>query len=259
MMRIIPNENGSRLVALSYSGNITAEDIDQSYELLTEALAEDAKVSLFIEMLGGFDIEGPAILQDFRRSPEFFKHLKQFERVAIVTNQDWLRGIVRLESSVLSLFDSDIELQVYGESERDAALAWAKGDTEYSHNPAIIELPSEDPNVAAFEVNGMIREEDIELSKKMMVSFMNDDPPRRLLVRITELKGLQPSIMFDGQMISMKQEARKHLDRYAVVGGPAWLQHLVRSMAPLFQFEIRTFELDEEEEAWDWIKEKIPA
>ncbi len=258
-MRIIPAENNTKLVALSYAGNITAEDIDQTYALLNEALEGDAKLSLFIEMLGGFDIEGPAIFQDFKRSPEFFKHLKHFERIAIVTNQDWLRAIARLEEAVLAVTDHDFELHVYDESERDYALAWAKGEVEQSHVAAITELPSDDPNVAAFEVNGKIRKEDIEFSKKLVIPFLNDEPPRRLLVRITDLQGIQPSTLFDQQMIAMKQEARKHLDRYAVVGGPDWLQHLVRSLAPLFSFEIETFDLDDEDEAWDWVKETVPA
>ncbi|MEP2988420.1 MAG: STAS/SEC14 domain-containing protein [Parasphingorhabdus sp.] len=259
MMRVIPNENGTKLVALSYASNITAEDIDQTYAALNVALEGNTKLSLFIEMLSGFDIEGPAIFQDFRRSPEFFKHLKQFERIAIVTNQDWLRGIARLEVALLAVTDNDFELHVYDESERDYALAWAKGEVEQSHIPAITELPSDDPNVAAFEVNGKIRKEDIGFSKKLMVSFLNDEPPRRLLVRIKDLQGIQPSTLFDRQMIAMKQEARRHLDRYAVVGGPVWVQHLIRSLAPLFSFEIKTFDLDDEDEAWDWVKETVPA
>jgi hypothetical protein len=122
-----------------------------------------------------------------------------------------------------------------------------------------VELTTNDPYTAAFEVNGKVRKEDIELSKKMMAEFMTDDPPRRLLARIRNLDGLQPSTLFDGQMIQMKREARKHLDRYAIVGGPEWLQHLTRAMAPLFDFQIRTFELDEEESAWDWLEEKVAA
>lgn len=259
MLKEVHIEGTYPLIALAYSGLVTEDDINSTYEIMNPALVDGEKTCLYVEMLDGVDIEGPALFTDFRRAPEIIGKLKQFERVAVVTNQDWLRAIVRLEGSLFSFFDSDIKLQVYHENERDTAIAWLKGETSYSHEPSIIELSSDDPNVSAFEVNGTIRTEDIELSKKMMVAFMNDEPPRRLLVRIVNLKGLQPTTLFDSQMIAMKQEARKHVDRYAVVGGPAWLQHLVRSMAPLFSFEIRTFELDEEQNAWDWVKERISA
>ena len=259
MLKEISIENCKHLVALAYSGAITGDDIDRSYDLMNEALAAGDKINLYMEMLDGFDVEAPALFKDARRAPEILGKMKQFERVAIVTNQDWLRGIVRLESSVLSFFKSDIYLEVYDESEREQAIAWVKGEDSYSHTPSITEIASDDPDVAAFQVNGKIRTEDIELSKKMMVDFMNDEPPRRLLVKILDLHGLQPKTLFDSQMIAMKQEARKHLDRYAVVGGPGWLQHLVRSIAPLFNFEIRTFDLEEEEKAWAWIKETVVA
>lgn len=252
-------DGAANVVALSFSGTISAEDIDRSYELIIPAMSDGKPVSLYIEMLDGFDVEAPALIKDLRRSPELIRNFKQLERVAVVTNQDWLRGIVRLEDAVLSLFNSDIALQVYGEDERNQAKSWVKGQTTYSHEPSIVKLTTDDPDTAAFEVNGKIREEDLELSKKMMAEFLTDDPPRRLLARIRKLDGLQPSTLFDGQMIQMKREARKHLERYAIVGGPEWLRHCVRAMEPLFEFQIRTFELDEEEIAWEWLEEKVPA
>ncbi len=259
MMEKMAIDGAENVVGLSYCGTISAEDIDRSYELMIPAMKDGKPVSLYIEMLDGFDIEAPALFKDLRRSPEIMSKFKQIERVAVVTNQDWLRGIVRLEDAVLSLFNSDIALQVYSEDERNQAKSWVAGETTYSHEPSIVELTTDDPYTAAFEINGKVRKEDIELSKKMMTEFMTDDPPRRLLARIRKLDGLQPSTLFDGQMIQMKREARKHLDRYAIVGGPEWLQHLARAMAPLFDFQIRTFELDEEESAWEWLEEKVAA
>ncbi len=258
MMKQIPIDD-EEVIGLSFAGTITSEDIDRSYELVEAALDREDEISLYMEMLDGFDVEAPAMLKDVQRAPELFGKLDHFERVAVVTNEDWLRGIVRLEEAMLSLFESDIELHVYDESERDQAMKWVRGATPYSHEPAITELPSDDPNIAAFEVNGKIRAEDIELSKKIMTQFLTDDPPRRVLAKVTNLQGLQPSILFDGQMIEMKREARRHLDRYAVVGGPEWFQHLVRSMGSMFDFQIKTFQLDEEEKAWEWLKETVPA
>lgn len=121
MMEKMAIDGAENVVGLSYSGTISAEDIDRSYDLMIPAMKDGKPVSLYIEMLDGFDIEAPALLKDFWRSPEIISKFKQIERVAVVTNQDWLRGIVRLEEAVLSLFNSDIALQVYSEDERNQA------------------------------------------------------------------------------------------------------------------------------------------
>lgn len=47
--------------------------------------------------------------------------------------------------------------------------------------------------------------------------------------------------------------AISHLDRYAVVGGPAWMTTMIKAMAPMMPFEMRLFDLANETEAREWV------
>lgn len=256
MQRLEISDN-INVLAISYKDNITENDIDHSYELINLALANNKPLTLYIELLDDFSVEIAALLKDLKKSPEMLKKLKYFDRIAVVTDRDWMRNILHVEEALLSLFLSDLELNVYTVSERAQAISWINDETPYSHAPAIKDIATHDPNIAAFEIDGKIRSEDIKHSKEIMAQFMTDDPPRLLLAKIINLHGLKLSSLFDKQMFQMKKEARKHIDRYAIVGGPEWLQHLARAMNPLFTCQIRTFELENEDDAWKWLKEKI--
>lgn len=51
----------------------------------------------------------------------------------------------------------------------------------------------------------------------------------------------------------MRAKSLRHLRRYAIVGGPLWIQASVTLMQPFLSIEMRTFEADEEQEAWTWL------
>lgn len=57
----------------------------------------------------------------------------------------------------------------------------------------------------------------------------------------------------------MKWDAIRAMHRYAIVTDQAWVRPFV-GMSRLFsQVEIRIFPLDQEDAAWAWVREPIPA
>ena len=53
---------------------------------------------------------------------------------------------------------------------------------------------------------------------------------------------------------SMKLAALGSVERYAIVGGPAWLAGWVSLIDRLAKADIRHFEFGDEAEAWKWIE-----
>jgi hypothetical protein len=74
-----------------------------------------------------------------------------------------------------------------------------------------------------------------------------------LLVRVEKFSGFRPGV-FGEHIVRLKRNALKHVDRYAVVGGPDWLDDVVEFIDPLFQLDIRHFDIDDEDEAWVWLE-----
>ena len=61
---------------------------------------------------------------------------------------------------------------------------------------------------------------------------------------------------FSESMLSMRSKSLKHLRRYAIVGGPLWIQASITLMQPFLSIEMRSFEADEEQYAWEWLSAK---
>jgi hypothetical protein len=54
-------------------------------------------------------------------------------------------------------------------------------------------------------------------------------------------------------MLSMRAKSLRHLRRYAIVGGPLWIQASVTLMQPFLSIEMKTFETEDESKAWEWL------
>src|SRR3546814_20334770 len=99
------------------------------YRGLDEACARDGKVQCFVEVLGLQSIAPDALLFDLRHVFHYLVRLKQFGRIAIVTDQSWVRIASRIESALLPY----VSYEVYPVAQRDRALAWVKGEVDPPH------------------------------------------------------------------------------------------------------------------------------
>lgn len=112
------------VLAVTYSGTITGEDLDAALDKLEAMLARPGKLNFFIEMRG-IKLELAAMPHHFARSMPLFSKLDRFGRVAVVADQAWIRVLTRLESAMLP----HMSYRVCEPEERDEALAWAVGET----------------------------------------------------------------------------------------------------------------------------------
>ena len=74
-----------------------------------------------------------------------------------------------------------------------------------------------------------------------------------MLVHIRSLDGVDPSIAADSEYIRMKLGLLRELDRYAIVGGPAWLVSWLDLVRPLLRLELHHFAEGDEAAAWMWL------
>jgi hypothetical protein len=115
-------ETSPDTIAVTIKGKIASADLDAVMDRLDAAFAAHDKVNVFVETrdLDGIELSG--LGRYTARALPLFGKLTRFGRVAVVSDQAWLRAATRFESAVLPF----ISYRVFEPAERDQALAWVK-------------------------------------------------------------------------------------------------------------------------------------
>jgi hypothetical protein len=111
------------VLALKISGTITGEDLDSIMDRTEEIMAKHDKIHVYVETHGIEGMQLSALPHHMSRAFPLFGKLDRFGRVAVVSDQAWMRVGTRLESAMLP----NISYRVCEPEERDEALAWALG------------------------------------------------------------------------------------------------------------------------------------
>lgn len=118
---------------------------------------------------------------------------------------------------------------------------------------AIVQLPSERPNLLMFEIRARITKEDMEWMAERVDAAFDAQERIDLLLIMTNYDGAELGAVFDGEAAGVMMRSLKHVRRYGVVGAPGW----ARAMIELFKWttpvEEKTFSLEELAEARRWI------
>lgn len=242
------------VLAYSLSGTMTPEDVDAIYEDCLAALDQHDQLNVYVEALDDFGVAGAAVWRDLTRMHEMFGHLRKFDRIAFVANPSWIEKLAKAEESFLAFFD--FNMHVFDPARREYAMAWVRGEVDESDAPSVRELPSSDPEIAIFEIDGKIRKRDMEASKQILKKFQDDAQPRKLMAIVRNFSGFEIALLADRELFKMKLEAAKHLDRYAFVGAPQWLRGYISTMDTFLDAELQTFDADKRDEALAWLKDE---
>jgi hypothetical protein len=237
------------VIAVRCGGKLARPELEGYMDRLEASLAQREQTHLFAEVVdfSGLEMEGLGDLM--KRSAAWFRNLERVGRVAIVADQSWIRWAAKLESALLP----HVAYQTFDSAERDRAWAWVQGETDHPHAPAFKIIETDRPDALAFEIDGHIDKAEMDAVTAHFLRAAQGLDKVSMLGRIRRLGGFETSGLVSGDFFAMKRSFLEHMDRYAVVGGPAWLKTTLNSLAPLFRVEIRHFEADEEAEAWAWI------
>lgn len=237
------------VLALRVCEHISHDDIDDCLRFLAEAFEAHPQIGLYVEVahLSGFDTE--ALSLAFDRGVGMLGKLDRFGRVAIVSDQTWLRWVARVESAILP----GISYRTYTMAEREQALAWVQGATDLPYGHAIRIIPTSRPDTAGIEINGRLTAEEVSQTVRELNERRRAKGLKAILVLWRSVAGFDPRIAVDPEYLRMKLELPAELERYGVVGGPQWLVAWLKIWQPLLSIELRHFDVREEDAAWSWI------
>lgn len=243
-------EGPEDVIACSVSGGFTSSEMSALVSKVEQALKTNAKTHMFVEIDGIADVDWQVIAELFPRSLAILGQLDRFGRIAVVSNDKWIRLWTRAESALLP----NISYELFRARERERALDWVQGRADLPHAPALTILQTDSPSVIAFEFDGSVTAADMDQAvAELGPRLESGSGPLRVLASVGEFDFPIFSALFKQRYFHLKMETLKRLERYAVVGGPDWLRRAVKSLAPLLAFEMRYFERGDEAAAWQWI------
>lgn len=247
MIRYI--DSADDVIACAISG-IKNEELVDLINRIERSINDNERTHVFVEIDSFSGIDWRAVGSHVPRALPMLGNLKRFGRIAVVSDDPWIRRLTRIESALLP----GISYEVFRSAERRQALAWVEGRAETPHGPALTLIETDDPSVIAFSYDGWLTADTLDDTvAKVRQRFSQIDGKFRVLARIGEIHFSELPPLLKREYVRFKIDALRRVDRYALVGGPEWLQTLAESLVPLFPFELRYFERNEEAEAWRWI------
>lgn len=252
MLEMLPAPD--TVVAMRMTGRIDRADIERAIEAVDAALARHERISFYAEA----DIAGMtpgALARDIGYGLGMLRELHRVPRAALVTSQDWMRRIARVEQAILP----GIEIRAFTPAEREAALAWVSGplpvvaEEREPAGPSVRTIATTKPDVVAFEVDGRIGADD---TRRLVATFgrsLDAHERLRVLARLRRFDGITLAALREEGLFAMKLRAWRQVDRYALVGGPSWLSAMTRGMAPFVGVATRHFPPEDEAKAWVWL------
>lgn len=107
----------NRVIRLVIDGEVKQSDIDQAASVMEDSLKEQGKLRLLVEVknLEGYDSVA-AFLKDTQKT---FQHYTDFEKIAIMTEEKWLKGVASLGD-----LTNPANIKQFSLSEREIAEEW---------------------------------------------------------------------------------------------------------------------------------------
>jgi hypothetical protein len=235
------------VIALRVEGRIEHEALQRVIDRFEESLLQHEKTHVFVEAMRFSGLDFSHLLDYAKRAMPMLGRLHRFGRIAVVSDQAWLRAAARLESALLP----NVAYEIFDSSERAQALAWVEGRSPHAHGFGIRMIETGQAAVLAFEVDGELTRDALAAFAEQFAARQAVQAPRRVIGLIDRMSGTEPAGLFDGELWRSKLAALSSVERYALVGGPAWLAGWVSVADALAKADIRHFQ--DEAAAWDWI------
>ncbi len=115
-------------------------------------------------------------------------------------------------------------------------------------------MPESDGKILGLRATGKHTDQDYqEVSIPKLEALINKHGKIRLLCFMDEkFAGLEPGAIWDDAKFFFPH--KDDFERMAIVGGPKWVELLMKLFAPLMEGDAKTFSGDHLQEAWNWIR-----
>jgi hypothetical protein len=241
--------SSENVVAVRIRNGIDRLELDGLIARLQHEIDGNRKTHVFVDIDRFRAEDWQTAFEALPRSMGLFR-LGRYGRIAVVSDDKFVRGWSRLESAMLPR----VHYEIFHADEADRALQWVEGKIKLPHRSALRFLETDNPLVLAYEIDGTLTKNDLDNAIAMLKPRLARDlGPISVLARVGELLFSEPAGMLDESYFRFKKTTLARVERYAIVGGPAWMQMLIKATAPFVHFDLRHFDEADEEKAWKWV------
>ena len=247
MLEVIPGP--AQVLAIRISGTLTADDYDRLGNELSTKLRRHERIGVLVEMLDMDGIKPAALAKDLRYAFARIGEFGRFPRVAVITHKSWVRTLASVGDAAFP----KMELRTYEAGETERAMAWVAEVPDQPRKPALRVISTTRKDTYGFVWNGKISVEDALEFANAFKPVIERQEKIRLLGRIERLGGIVPGAFTEAGLLRLKRVMLRKIERYAIVGGPAWMKRYVGFMRTWRKIEVRYFDAASENEAWAWL------
>ena len=122
--------------------------------------------------------------------------------------------------------------------------------------PVISKIKTNRAGAIGFSVNGVLASSDVENLYGLFEAEADGFNHIDMIVIFKEYDGIDWESLFNEDTANIRAEAFKKLRRYAIVGGPSWLNLAVEFFRPFGRVETKWFASENIDKAWDYIEAK---
>ncbi|MFO8100297.1 MAG: STAS/SEC14 domain-containing protein [Salinibacter sp.] len=113
-------------------------------------------------------------------------------------------------------------------------------------------LDNPDPNIVGIELSGTLTEDDHDAIASILKHTMEAHTTTRALFALEDVDGWEPEALWEDLAFDIRHV--RTLDKVAIAGDDVWSPWRDKVEALFPPSQIRTFDADERDEAWDWIR-----
>jgi hypothetical protein len=231
-------------------GEISGEDVKKLIAFVKSQNEAQAGGNVLFDLVSMAGYAFGAVAGELVHAPAMMQWITRLGRIAVVSDEGWIRTAARLESALLP----GVTYSVYDADEAEAAEAWVLEDSNRPHAGAFRARDSE-PGIAVFELVGRLDRTESEHAMSAVREKMADPACRRLMLVIRKWHGFDPDAAINGEVLQGKFALIDEIARYAVVGGPDWLRQMAAIFGALVKPKVKTFALADENAALAWLRE----
>lgn len=259
---ITPQHTPTEPVILRLHGLVSSEDVDHAIDAVEAAIASGPAIGLVVDMSDLDDASVGALARDARFELSMLGRLDRFARLAIVGAPAWINAMAGVAGGVIP----GVRVRSFDQGEIALATSWAKERTsdeattteivsDRADGPGIMRLPSPREDLIAFSIDGAMEADAVAPIVDDMLARFERGETIDLFGRIDRIGSIDWGMVSDERFRRMKIGALTHVRRYAIVGAPDWMEAAAKLAARVASVDIRTFDRDEENEAWAWLDE----
>jgi hypothetical protein len=115
-------------------------------------------------------------------------------------------------------------------------------------------MPESEGKIIGLRVRGKLTDRDYQevLIPNLEPLIKQHDKVRLLCLIEEDFSGMEAGAMWDDAKFYFPH--KNDFEKMAMVGGPKWMELMMKLFAPLMKGEVKTFSGDQLPKAWEWLK-----